>query len=52
VKPGDVGASYLMNKLLGTNLCSGSQMPKAGQSIPADQLRSISDWICQGANSN
>jgi hypothetical protein len=41
-----------MHKLLGTELCSGSQMPKAGQSLPANQLALISDWICQGAKDN
>jgi hypothetical protein len=52
VKAGDAGQSYLMHKLLGTELCSGSQMPKAGQSLPANQLALISDWICQGAKDN
>lgn len=52
VSPGDVGQSYLVDKLLGTNLCSGSQMPKAGQSLPAADLAKISDWICQGAKRN
>jgi hypothetical protein len=41
-----------MDKLLGANLCSGSQMPKAGQSLPAGDLAKISDWICQGAKQN
>jgi hypothetical protein len=52
VVPGDVRASYLMSKLLGTELCSGSQMPKAGQSLPAADLAAIGDWICQGAPNN
>jgi hypothetical protein len=52
VKAGDVPGSYLVNKLLGTNLCSGSQMPKAGQSLASADLAKISDWICQGAPSN
>jgi hypothetical protein len=52
VVPGDVSASYLMNKLLGTDLCTGSQMPKAGQSLPSADLAAISSWICQGALNN
>ncbi|MFT3924185.1 MAG: hypothetical protein QM778_16745 [Myxococcales bacterium] len=49
VKPGDPGTSYLMQKLLGQDLCSGTQMPKAGSSLPAQQLETITAWICQGA---
>jgi hypothetical protein len=52
VEPGNGGASYLMQKLLGVDLCSGSQMPKAGQSIPVSELETISNWICQGAPDN
>jgi hypothetical protein len=52
VTAGNVAQSYLMDKLLGVDLCSGSQMPKAGQSLPAAEIALISDWICQGANAN
>jgi hypothetical protein len=52
VVPGDVGASYLMNKLLGTDLCTGSQMPKAGQRLTSAELATINTWICQGAPNN
>jgi hypothetical protein len=52
VAPGAVGQSYLMNKLYGTNLCSGSQMPKAGGALPAATLNVIAAWICQGAPNN
>jgi hypothetical protein len=52
VRPGVAAQSYLMDKLYGTNLCSGSQMPKAGSSLPAAQLAIISTWICQGAPKN
>jgi hypothetical protein len=41
--------SYLVDKLLGTNLCSGSQMPKAGSSLPCAQLDAVRSWICEGA---
>jgi hypothetical protein len=52
VLPGDPAKSYLVDKLLGTNLCSGSQMPKAGTSIPAKDLEAITNWICNGAPNN
>ncbi|HEY6560125.1 MAG TPA: hypothetical protein VI072_22730 [Polyangiaceae bacterium] len=52
VVSGDPGASYLMQKLLGTNLCTGSQMPKSGQSLPQHELDTIGGWICAGAPNN
>jgi hypothetical protein len=52
VVPGNPSSSYLLQKLLGVNLCSGSQMPKAGSSLPASDLQAISDWICEGAPNN
>ena len=52
VKPGVVAESYLVDKLLGTNLCSGSQMPKAGSSLPAGDIAAITGWICEGAPNN
>ncbi len=52
VQPGDPSASYLMDKLLGTNLCSGSQMPKSGQGLPKAQIDTIGAWICAGAQNN
>jgi len=44
-----MGASYLMQKLLGQNMCSGSRMPKADTSLPAADLALIQAWICNGA---
>jgi hypothetical protein len=52
VTPGAPASSYLMDKLLGTNLCMGSQMPKSGTSLPAAQIDAIRSWICQGAPNN
>lgn len=49
VEPGKPQASYLLDKLLGTNLCAGSQMPKAGQTLPTAEVEMISNWICSGA---
>ena len=52
VKPGAPASSYLMDKLLGANLCMGSQMPKVGMSLPSTQIDTIRNWICQGAPNN
>jgi hypothetical protein len=52
VAPGAVAQSYLINKLTGGDLCSGSQMPKAGGALPAAQITAITTWICNGAPNN
>jgi hypothetical protein len=52
VVPGNVDQSYLVDKLLGKNLCTGSQMPKIGSSLAAAQLNAIRAWICSGAPDN
>lgn len=51
VVPGDIGASYLVNKLTGVGMCSGSRMP--GGSYPdltPAQLDVVRAWIGSGAN--
>lgn len=40
--------SYLVAKLLGTDMCQGSQMPK-GAPLSAANRQVIIDWIAQGA---
>jgi hypothetical protein len=52
VVPGSPGSSYLLQKLLGVNPCTGTQMPKAGQTLPQAQLDKISGWVCSGAPNN
>jgi hypothetical protein len=52
VVPSSVPASYLMNKLTGVGICSGTQMPKTGQSLSKAELDAISGWICEGAPKN
>lgn len=52
VLPGKPSQSYLLQKLSNVDLCSGSQMPKAGQSLPASELAAISGWVCAGAPKN
>jgi hypothetical protein len=49
VVPGDPSASYLLAKLTGVGMCSGSIMPKAGSELPAAQLDVMRAWIGSGA---
>jgi hypothetical protein len=52
VTPSAVPQSYLMNKLLGVNICSGTQMPKTGGALSSSEINTISAWICEGAPKN
>jgi hypothetical protein len=52
VVPGSPSSSYLMQKLLKIDVCTGTQMPKANQTLPAADLDKISSWICSGAPNN
>jgi hypothetical protein len=52
VAPGSPGTSYLMNKLIGRDMCSGSVMPKMGGELTAAEIQLIQGWICQGAPKN
>ena len=52
VDPGSPSTSYLMQKLLGTDICTGTQMPKAGASLPSGDIDLIAAWICVGAPDN
>jgi hypothetical protein len=49
VEAGSPSRSYLMNKLLGVDICAGTQMPKADMRLPHADLDAISAWICAGA---
>lgn len=49
VEPGNVDASYLVDKLRGTNLCSGTLMPKSAPAWSEDQIALVQAWICHGA---
>ena len=49
VAPGDPRASYLMDKLLGVNLCFGTKMPKTTMGLPTADIEKITAWICNGA---
>lgn len=48
VVPGQPADSYLVDKLLGVRLCSGSRMP-GDQGLPAEKIQTMIDWICAGA---
>lgn len=51
VLAGDPAGSYLVDKMMGVDLCSGSVMPKNG-SLPTAELETIANWICAGAPNN
>lgn len=51
VAPGDPASSYLIDKLHGTNLCSGVRMPR-GSALTDQQINIISAWISAGAKNN
>jgi len=49
IEPAHPERSYVLQKLTGRNLCSGSQMPLSQPPFSSDDLQTVSDWICQGA---
>jgi len=51
VMPGDPAASYLIDKMMGVDLCFGTAMPKLG-GVPNQQITTIANWICGGAPNN
>ena len=48
IAAGQPSESYFMKKILGSELCAGKRMPPSA-SLPEDQIKTISDWICAGA---
>ncbi len=51
VEPGAPESSYLMQKILGVDMCSGTVMPK-GAPLSLAEVDTISAWICGGAQDN
>jgi hypothetical protein len=49
VTPGDASTSYLVTKLAGVDLCSGTRMPLDRPPLPAQAQATIAAWICEGA---
>lgn len=52
VVPGDPASSYLMQKMLGVDMCTGVRMPKGRQAWSAADMAMLGRWICQGAEDN
>jgi hypothetical protein len=52
VSPSHPESSYVYQKITGTDLCSGVAMPRLGTPLGADEIRTIHDWICNGAQNN
>jgi len=48
VAPGDPGASYLIEKLVGGAMCNGKRMPLFA-TLPDEAVGKIVGWICAGA---
>ena len=51
VEPGAPGTSYLMDKVMNVDLCSGTKMPKSTDLAAAD-VQTLINWICEGAPNN
>jgi hypothetical protein len=51
VLPGQPSQSYLIDKMMNVDICSGTKMPKVGL-LPPSQITTIADWICAGAPNN
>jgi mono/diheme cytochrome c family protein len=55
VTPGDVEASYLYHKLLGSHLGAGGEgesMPYQRDLLEAEDIKAIEQWIAQGASAD
>jgi len=52
VAPGAPDSSYILDKLLGMNMCRGQQMPLMNPNLPTAQTDMIRSWICDGAPNN
>lgn len=48
VKPGEPSESYIIDKMMNVDKCSGNRMPPS-TALPLDSIQTVSDWICGGA---
>jgi hypothetical protein len=49
VAPGSPSTSYLINKLTGTDMCTGLRMPRGRNPLPAADIDLIRAWITGNA---
>ena len=49
VAPGSPATSYIIDKLKGTNLCAGVQMPRTAAPLAAGDIATVEAWIAAGA---
>lgn len=52
VIPNSPDQSYLVEKLMGGNICAGERMPLGEDPLPTAGVRTIVNWICAGAPNN
>jgi hypothetical protein len=52
VVPGSPDQSYLIDKLMGGDICEGDRMPLDDDALPPAGVRTFVNWICAGAPDN
>lgn len=52
VVPNSPDQSYLVEKLMGGDICSGERMPLGESPLPTAGVHTIVNWICAGAPNN
>jgi hypothetical protein len=52
VSPSDPDGSYLLHKLEGRAGIAGERMPKGGPFLSSDEIKTVSQWIADGALDN
>ena len=52
VSPSDPDGSYLLHKLEGRAGIAGERMPKGGPFLSSDEVKTVSQWIADGALDN
>ena len=52
VSPSDPDRSYLLHKLEGRAGIAGERMPKGGPFLSSDEVKTVSQWIADGALDN
>lgn len=52
VVPSSPDQSYLVEKLMGGNICAGERMPLGEDPLPTAGVHTIVNWICAGAPDN